>query len=458
MSLGTGLHPPAAGPSVVPQVGEGLPYMFPTQAEGELAARLVARIEEGLSARVRESGSVLPSARKAEVIEELLRSEFDEFNAIELCAGRPGIPRAGEERVRAAVRAELLGHGGLQALLDAPDIETINANGCDRVFAVRTDGRVSAQSPIATSDEAMVDLVRSLANSGGQERRFDRGTGNLNVQLPDGSRLFASLGISRRPCLSIRKNLLRETTLTELVDGGLCNRRLGALLDALVGAKFNILISGGTSAGKTTLLRALASTLPSSERLVTIEDTYELNLDLFPHRHRDVVAFQAREANLEGHGRITQAELVRWALRMTPDRVIVGELRNDEFIPMCNAMNLGLDGSLATVHASSSGQVADRLINLGLQAPEQLPPEATIRLLASAVNFLIQLGRAPDGTRVITSVREVCGADGAMLHTNEVYRPGPDGRAAAYAPLRPQAVARLIGAGYDPRTWEDAGS
>jgi Flp pilus assembly CpaF family ATPase len=264
------------------------------------------------------------------------------------------------------------------------------------------------------------------------------------------------MGISRRPCLSIRKNLLRETTLDELVDAGLCGRGLGALLHALVGAKFNILISGGTSAGKTTLLRALASTLPPEERLVTIEDTYELNLDLFPHRHRDVVAFQAREANLEGHGRITQAELVRWALRMTPDRVIVGELRNDEFIPMCNAMNLGLDGSLATVHASSSGQVADRLINLGLQAPEQLPPEATIRLLASAVDFLIQLGRATDATRVITSVREVCGADGAMLNTNEVYRPGPDGRAAAFAPLRPQTLQRLIGAGHDPRTWQEA--
>lgn len=451
MSVHLAPAPPTIGPATVP-------YGLPSETEAALTTRAVERIEHELAARVRETGAVLPSARKAELVEQLLRQELDGFNTTELGAGRPGITSAAESRIRSAVTAELLGYGGLQALLDAPDIETINANGCDRVFAVHTDGDVRRQPPIAASDEAMVDLVRSLANSGGQERRFDRGTANLNVQLPDGSRLFASLGISRRPCLSIRKNLLRDTTLNELVAGGLCSQELGALLGALVAAKFNILISGGTAAGKTTLLRALASTLPPEERLVTIEDTYELNLDLFPHRHRDVVAFQAREANLEGHGRITQAELVRWALRMTPDRVIVGELRNDEFIPMCNAMNLGLDGSLATVHASSSGQVADRMINLGLQAPEQLPPEATIRLLASAVNFLVQLGRPADGTRVVTSVREVCGADGAMLNTNEVYRPGPDGRAAAFAPLRPQTMQRLIAAGHDPRTWEQAGS
>jgi Flp pilus assembly CpaF family ATPase len=177
-----------------------------------------------------------------------------------------------------------------------------------------------------------------------------------------------------------------------------------------------------------------------------------------PAAHRDVVAYQAREANTEGSGEVSQAELVRWALRMSPDRVIVGELRRDEFVPMCNAMNQGLDGSAATVHASSSAQVVERMINLGLQAAERLSAEATVRLLGSAVDFIIQLDRRRDAarTRVITSVREVCGSDGVQLITNEVWRPGPNRSAVPGVQLRPRTLERLIDAGYDPATWEEA--
>jgi pilus assembly protein CpaF len=140
---------------------------------------------------------------------------------------------------------------------------------------------------------------------------------------------------------------------------------------------------------------------------------------------------------------------------MSPDRVIVGELRNDEFIPMCNAMNQGLDGSAATVHASSSAQVVERMINLGLQSPEHLPPEATVRLLGSAVDFIVQLGRRRDTTRVVTSIREVCGSDGLQLITNEVWRPGPDKRAVPGVQLSPQSLEQLTDAGYDPAIWEE---
>lgn len=356
--------------------------------------------------------------------------------------------------IRARVRDALLGLGGLQVLVDDPAVETINANGCDVVFAIRAGGETTPEPPIADSDEAMVELVRALARSGEEERRFDRGVARLNAMLPDGSRLFAAMGVARRPCLSIRKNLLQDASLKDLIGKGLLDGKLAAFLTALVGAKFNLLISGGTADGKTTLLRALLGTLTSETRLVTIEDTYELNLDQYPLRHRDVVAYQAREPNTEGAGEIPQAELVRWALRMSPDRVIVGELRKDEFIPMCNAMNQGLDGSMATLHASSSEQVVERLINLGLQSPERLPAEATVRLLGSAVDFVIQLGRQRDKTRIITSIREICGSDGETLTTNHVWHPGPDRRAVRGVQLRPQTVERLVEAGYDPASWE----
>ena len=439
----------------VPINGTTLPVH--TAEEGfpaALAERISAEVTAALGQAVRENSERLSEQDVEELAETFTTDLIEAYAAHEISQSRPAPSEQMLDVLRAAVLARVLGLGGLQALMNDPDIETINANGCDNVFAIRADGTTTAEAAIAPTDDAMVELIRRLAFSGGEERRFDRGVARLNAMLPDGSRLFAAVGVCRRPCLSIRKNLLHDVRLTDLVAKGMLTPALAAFLTAIVGAKFNVLISGGTSGGKTTLLRAAMNTLDPAERLVTIEDTYELGLDQMPERHRDAVAFQAREANTEGAGEISQAELVRWALRMSPDRVIVGELRRDEFVPMCNAMNQGLDGSCATVHASSSAQVVDRLINLGLQSAERLPAEATVRLLGSAVNFIVQLGRKRDGARVITSVREVCGSDGTQLITNEVWRPGPDRKAVPGIQLQPQSLERLVDAGYDPAGWE----
>jgi Flp pilus assembly CpaF family ATPase len=433
--------------------------VIPTPVDNEnapLAREMAERVATDLAQAVRENDEFeFTEAETTELAESFTEALLEDYAATEISNGRqPDEQALGV--LRSAVLARVLGLGGLQALMDDPEIETINANGADVVFAIRSDGSVTRQAPIATSDQAMVELVRRLATSGGEERRFDRGVARLNAELPDGSRLFAAVGVCRRPCLSIRRNRLKNVSLDQLVDNGMLDERLAAFLTAIVGAKFNILISGGQAAGKTTVLRAAMNTLDPDVRLVLIEDTHELCLEKMPEAHRDVVAFQAREANTEGAGAISQAELVRWALRMSPDRVIVGELRNDEFIPMCNAMNQGLDGSAATVHASSSAQVVERMINLGLQSEEHLTAEATVRLLGSAVDFIIQLDRKrdPARTRVITSVREVCGSDGLQLITNEVWRPGPDKRAVPGVQLRPQSLDRLTDAGYDPAVWE----
>jgi len=256
--------------------------------------------------------------------------------------------------------------------------------------------------------------------------------------------------------LSIRRHGFRTVTLADLAENGTVDVGMHAFLAALVRARRNILITGGTGVGKTTMLRALASEIDPMERIVTIEDAFELGLDHDPNAHADVVALQAREANLEGEGAVSQSELVRWALRMTPDRVIVGEIRGPEVVPMCNAMSQGNDGSMATLHASSSKIAFTRLASYAAQGPERLPLEATNLLVASSVHFVVHLARAAGTTtRVVSSVREVVGTDGTQVISNEVYRPGPDRRAHPVpGALRTDTLAQLSDAGFDPALLE----
>lgn len=429
-------------------------YRLSDAQEELLASQLAEHLNTVLGEQARRAGAALAAQRRAELVEEITDRELRSYADAAERSGHAGLSPVGEERVRARVRADVLGYGPLQVLLDDPDVETINAQGCDTVFTVRRGGQRRRELAIAPDNDTLIDLIRSLANSGGQERRFDRAAPILNARLPDGSRLSAIMALCEVPSLSIRRHRLSDTTLSDLVAGGLCDGELARFLGALVGSRFNLLVSGGMGAGKTTLLRALAAEIPRSERLLVIEDTYELGLDKLAHRHADVVALQAREANTEGFGEVTASQLLRQALRMTPDRVIVGEVRGDELIPMFNAMNLGLDGSLATLHASSSAEVSDRLIQIGVQTRERLEPATTMRLAASAIDFIIQLGRAADGTRIISSVREVCGSSGDQLCTGEVYRPGPDRRAVAHVRPEHKTLERLADSGYDPRTWE----
>ncbi|WP_051451321.1 CpaF family protein [Actinospica robiniae] len=428
-------------------------YRLADAQEELLATQLAEHLHTVLGEEARRAGMAIPPQRRAELVEEITDKELRTYAGAAERSGHAGLSPVGEERIRTRVRADVLGCGPLQLLLEDQDVETINAQGCDTVFTVRVDGERRRELAIAPDNDTLVDLIRSLANSGGQERRFDRAAPILNARLPDGSRLSAIMALCEQPSFSIRRHRLSDTTLEELVGKGLCDEELARFLAALVGARFNLLISGGMGAGKTTLLRALAAQIPRLERLLVIEDTFELGLDKLPHRHADVIALQAREANTEGYGEVSQAELLKASLRMTPDRVIVGEVRGEELIPMFNAMNLGLDGSLATLHASSSAEVSDRLIQIGLQTRERLEPATTMRLAASAIDFIVQLGRALDGTRIITSVREVCGSNGDQLVTGEVYRPGPDRRAVFHIRPEHRSLDRIAECGYDPRTW-----
>jgi pilus assembly protein CpaF len=272
----------------------------------------------------------------------------------------------------------------------------------------------------------------------------------VSVPLPGGGRLFAVMAVTGRPCVAVRRDRLARGALADLVANATLDQPLAGFLAALVKARKNILVSGGTAAGKTTLLRALASAIPASERLITIEDSLELCLDQDTGAHPDVVAMQAREPNTEGEGEVTLASLVRWALRMTPDRVIVGEVRGSEVVPMLNAMSQGNDGSMTTLHASSSRGAFMKLAAYAAQTSEHLSLEDTNLLIAGAVHFVIQLAWDTAGRRCVSSIREVVDADGRQVISNEVYAPGPGRRAVPSVPVRAATLEELALAGYQP--------
>ena len=387
-------------------------------------------------------------ARVARLVDEAL----DGYTRQRLQARQLPLDPPVEAQVAQAVRDALTGLGPLTPLLADPTITNIFVTG-STVWVTRTDGSKDRLPPIVASSQALIDLIRDIAaRAGTDERRFDRGLPRVSIRLPDGSRLFATMAVSRHPSVSIRRFTLLNASLDDLclkhhaMDPGLRD-----LFTAMVLARKNIIICGGAATGKTTVLRGFAKAIPPTERLITIEDVFELGLDEDPD-HPDCVALQAREPNVEGQGGVDQAELVRWALRMSPDRVILGEARGGEVVPLLNCMSQGNDGSLATIHTSNSKQAFAKLMTYAAQSAERLSFEATAMLVAGAVDFVVHLTWSRDGVRVVSSVREVLHADGREISSNEVFKPGPDRRAIPATPIRTDTLDELVEAGFNPDT------
>ncbi|MGE0731641.1 MAG: CpaF family protein [Acidimicrobiia bacterium] len=367
-----------------------------------------------------------------------------------MAQGREPLDPALEDELSRAVLARLFQLGRLQPLLDDDRIQNILANGHDRVFIEYADGSKVQGPPIASSDDELIDTLREVGRRYGlAEREFNPSHPQLNLQLPDGSRLFAVAWVCDRPAVAIRRHRFMRASMADLVRLGAVDRHLASFLTAAVRSRLQIIIAGATGAGKTTMLRALASAVPAHERIVTIETELELGLDRFPDVHPDAVALEAREANVEGVGAVSAAELVRMSLRMNPDRVIVGEVRGDEVIPMLNAMSQGNDGSMCTIHADSSASVFNKLALYAMQAPERLTLEATNQLAAAAIDLVVFIAKGRGG-RYVSSVRQVVGAEDRQVVTNELFKPGPDGRAVPGIPLPHDLAADLIAAGYEP--------
>lgn len=335
--------------------------------------------------------------------------------------GFDAIPEVNDRQIIDEAIAQVLGLGRLEPLLEDEDISDIHVRGNHPVWIKTRTGQRRECPPIVQSDSELVDLIRRIASRmGHREQRFDPAHPELNLQLPDGSRLFAAMEISAHPTLVIRRHRFEFSALSELVEKRMMDPEVARFLAAAVRSRRNIIVAGGTGSGKTTLLRALINEIGPHERIVTIEDAYELGIEHFQSAHPDHDALQARAANIEGHGEISMADLTRMALRMDPDRVVVGEVRGGEAFPMLLAMSQGNNGSMCTLHADSARSVFPKLLAYVSMASTGVPTETVNLLIASAIHFVVHV-EVRDNVRRITSIHEVVDADGTSIVSNEVY-------------------------------------
>lgn len=424
-------------------------------ADRRLVSMLQARVVAGLGQARREAESAgrRPLAGvDEEAFASHLISQAMEAHATASLARGEAVLSVEEERVTAAaVHAALYKGGRLQALLDDPrPVINIMINGHDDVQLELVDGTRVEMPPVAESDEELEDMIRELGRRYGfSERQFDFAHPEINLHLPGGHRLHAVGWLCRAPHITIARAHVGKLTWQDLVGMGLVDRGMGELLAAAIRAGLTVCIAGGQGVGKTTAIRGLASAIERSVRIVTLETDYELALDAFPDQHDNVVALEARPANAEGKGAVTLAELVPKSQRMRAQRLIVGEVREDEIVPMLNAMNSGSPG-MFSVHASSAEGVPHKLALLGMQTDAHLPFEATNRLVGGALDLILYLGPRPGakGGRA-EALLEVLGGDDKGVRTNVIYRPGPDGRAVPDASANITTLTRLEAAGFD---------
>jgi pilus assembly protein CpaF len=327
----------------------------------------------------------------------------------------PGLARSDRERLAAEIADDIFGYGPLERLIADTSISEIMVNGTQEIWVER-DGRLS-QTAYKFSDDAQ--LRRIITKMVGQVgRRIDESSPMVDARLPDGSRVNAiipPLSLSG-PLLTIRKFAQNRFDFDELVQLGTISPEASEFMRRSVQADMNILISGGTGSGKTTFLNALSAAVPDNERIVTIEDVAELQL-----MQRHVVRLESRPSNIEGEGEISIRDLVRNALRMRPDRIIVGEVRGAEALDMLQAMNTGHEGSLSTVHSNSPRDALNRLETMVLMAGYDLPVRAIRQHVSSALDLIVQLDRLDDGTRHVTLITEVQRMEGEMITLQNLF-------------------------------------
>ena len=319
------------------------------------------------------------------------------------------------ERLIVEVQHETFGLGPIEPLLSDPDVSDILVNNSSNCYVERF-GKLQKTDVIFRDDRHLLQIIERIVSKVG--RRIDESSPYVDARLPDGSRVNAiipPLAIDG-PVLSIRRFGLEPLKIGDLLRLGTLDARMHKILEGAVKTRLNILISGGTGTGKTTLLNVLSEFIPASERIISIEDSAELHL-----KQDHVVRLETRPPNIEGKGEVTQRDLVKNALRMRPDRIIVGEVRGGEALDMLQAMNTGHDGSLSTIHANTTRDAMSRLETMVLMAGMDLPEKAIREQIASAIDIIIQTVRFPDGTRKIVKMTEMTGMEGNTLVMQDFF-------------------------------------
>ena len=354
-------------------------------------------------------------ARMQRLEPERLRAEIGAL--IEKMLGEETVALNESERASLVreIQNEMLGLGPLEPLLADPTISDILVNTYRTVYVERR-GKLELTPVVFADDAHLLRIIDKIVSRIG--RRVDESSPMVDARLPDGSRVNAiipPLAIDG-PVLSIRRFAVNPYTLQDFLDFKSLTPEMGEVLEGLAKAKVNLLISGGTGSGKTTLLNIISGYIPPDERVVTIEDAAELQLQQ-PH----VVRLETRPPNIEGRGEVTQRSLVRNALRMRPDRIILGEVRGAEAMDMLQAMNTGHEGSMTTIHANSPRDALTRLENMIGMAGMNLPPKASRQQISSALSVVIQIARLTDGRRKVVSLQEITGMEGEIMTMQEIF-------------------------------------
>lgn len=385
----------------------------------EKLTEVVANVDpfEDVKSKIHQNIIEKQLASGVEVTEEGMRQLIDEY----VEKSEYGIPRISRDTVKEELFDDIMGYGPIQTLVNSDLYSEIMVNGYNQVY-VESKGKLVLTDIKFKDNKHLMQIIDRIVSKVG--RHVDEASPMVDARLLDGSRVNVIIPPVSLvgPILTIRKFGKTPITAENLVTWGSISQRMLNFLEAAVKGKLNIIVSGGTGSGKTTLLNVLSSYIPEDERIITIEDSAEVQL-----KQKHVITLESRPANMEGSGRVSIRDLVVNALRMRPDRIIVGEVRSEETLDMLQAMNTGHDGSLTTIHANSTRDSISRIETMVMMSGSELPSKAIRDQVASAINLIVQQARLRDGTRKVTSISEIVGMEGDVIKMQDIFVYETDG-------------------------------
>jgi len=385
---------------------------------------------------------ILNKRKSAENSNETIKKLIEDI--VEVEAGH--VVRSERAKIATDLYNDVVGYGPLEELLNSPEVSEIMVNGPHQIY-VEKSGKIELSNIVFRDNEHVLNIIDRIVSSIG--RHIDEASPMVDARLQDGSRVNAvipPLSLTG-PVITIRKFSKKAITAMDLVKYGSMSHKMVAFLEACVKGKLNIIVSGGTGSGKTTLLNVLSSFIPENERIITIEDAAELQLC-----QQHIITLESRPANLEGKGQISIRDLVKNALRMRPDRIVVGEVRGGETLDMLQAMNTGHDGSLTTAHANTARDLISRLETMVLMTGMDLPLKAIRDQVSSAIDIVVQQARLRDGTRKVIDISEVVGMEGDVISMQSIFSYENEGQMDSLglfkgkfkpAGIRPQCVDKI---------------